>query len=770
MAGGRRSWSSTVLSVLAVPGRQDRRLPLTARTSRRRPRRRRGRHGRPIRSGPASPFRVQRRNSSATSRSTTFAHSSGAIPHRRAPCRSVRHMPGLSLNSDLMRVTSASVSMTAAALFGVRRSAGSSPDSARQVPAIRRPTGAPERAVVRSLALRLRSAMAHILVEPIVVIWTGMSACRRERRRREISARSAGTRGKMLRLARGADARARPRKARFLLRPHESLVRRPWRSQERDRNQEKGPDREPPRPATAVVDLLDARRHRPPRLGDRQRRRDAVQRRPAHSAPLRHRRLLRLPARPRPLEPDPRRHHRPEARQRRPDPHAARRRPGRPRRRGAAAADRGRRAVASALQVLQGRRRGSVSLVPRRPAHRPRPAAGRAGGADRHGAGVRSRRWSRRSARPGTSSRTSSAWPAPRGSSSRRRRSACAAWPATCGGAGTRTRPACSATSIPACGAVSGTTRSRCCSSCPVSTIDERASQLALHGRINYAYRRLEEYLGSRDTWGERHAGVLRTRPVAYFSAEFGLHESLPIYSGGLGILSGDHIKAASDLGIPLVGVGLYYDQGYFRQRLDDEMCQQEEYLDVDAATLPIRPATTKDGRTVTVSVETRTGTDLGARVDGAGRPQHAAAPRLGRRGQPARGSRADGAALRRRRAGPHPPGAAARRRRRAGAARARLHAGRRPPERRPQRVRGARVRAPADGARGPVGARGAARRRLAHRLHDPHAGAGRPRSLLAGSRRGAPRAAARGDGPRPRGAARLRPRRSAATRTRRSA
>jgi starch phosphorylase len=148
----------------------------------------------------------------------------------------------------------------------------------------------------------------------------------------------------------------------------------------------------------------------------------------------------------------------------------------------------------------------------------------------------------------------------------------------------------------------------------PVSTIDERASQLALHGRINYAYRRLEEYLASRDTWGERHAGVLRTRPVAYFSAEFGLHESLPIYSGGLGILSGDHIKAASDLGIPLVGVGLYYDQGYFRQRLDDQMCQQEEYLDVDAGTLPIRPATTKDGHTVTVTVETRTGS-ISARV-----------------------------------------------------------------------------------------------------------------------------------------------------------
>ena len=79
----------------------------------------------------------------------------------------------------------------------------------------------------------------------------------------------------------------------------------------------------------------------------------------------------------------------------------------------------------------------------------------------------------------------------------------------------------------------------------------------------------MQEYLKSEHTWGARHAGVLWARPVAYFSAEFGLHESLPIYSGGLGILAGDHIKSASDLGIPLVGVGLYYDQGYFKQRLD---------------------------------------------------------------------------------------------------------------------------------------------------------------------------------------------------------
>jgi starch phosphorylase len=140
-----------------------------------------------------------------------------------------------------------------------------------------------------------------------------------------------------------------------------------------------------------------------------------------------------------------------------------------------------------------------------------------------------------------------------------------------------------------------------------VEAIEERASELALHSRINYGYRRLQEYLQSRRTWGAKHAGVLWARPVAYFSAEFGLHESLPIYSGGLGILAGDHIKSASDLGIPLVGVGLYYDQGYFRQRLDGNGWQHEDYLDLDHRQLPIRPAMA-DGVPVVVSINTQTG------------------------------------------------------------------------------------------------------------------------------------------------------------------
>ena len=142
----------------------------------------------------------------------------------------------------------------------------------------------------------------------------------------------------------------------------------------------------------------------------------------------------------------------------------------------------------------------------------------------------------------------------------------------------------------------------------PISELDARVSQLALHSRINYAYRRLQEYLLANNTWGGENASVLGARPVAYFSAEFGLHESLPIYSGGLGILAGDHLKSASDLGIPLVGIGLYYDQGYFRQRLDADGWQHEDYLDVDSRVLPIRPATTRAGTPLTVEIETRTG------------------------------------------------------------------------------------------------------------------------------------------------------------------
>jgi len=142
----------------------------------------------------------------------------------------------------------------------------------------------------------------------------------------------------------------------------------------------------------------------------------------------------------------------------------------------------------------------------------------------------------------------------------------------------------------------------------PLDRLEKRAAEFVLHSRINYAYRRLREYLEATRTWGARHAGVLRARPVAYFSAEFGLHESIPIYSGGLGVLAGDHIKSASDLGIPLVGIGLFYDQGYFRQQLDQNGWQHEDYLQNDPSKLPMEPAIGTSGEPISIQIETRGG------------------------------------------------------------------------------------------------------------------------------------------------------------------
>ncbi|MGE0608483.1 MAG: alpha-glucan family phosphorylase [Pirellulales bacterium] len=139
--------------------------------------------------------------------------------------------------------------------------------------------------------------------------------------------------------------------------------------------------------------------------------------------------------------------------------------------------------------------------------------------------------------------------------------------------------------------------------------LETRATEMVLTSRINLAYRMLKDYMSpDRPTWGTTNAGVLGSKPVAYFSAEFGLHESVPIYSGGLGVLSGDHIKSASGLGVPLVAIGLFYDQGYFKQHLDKDGYQREEYLDTRVENLPMEPALAPDGTPITISIDTRSG------------------------------------------------------------------------------------------------------------------------------------------------------------------
>ncbi len=142
----------------------------------------------------------------------------------------------------------------------------------------------------------------------------------------------------------------------------------------------------------------------------------------------------------------------------------------------------------------------------------------------------------------------------------------------------------------------------------PSRGLESRASELALHSRINDTYSRFQEYLKETETWGTTHAGVLGRQPVAYFASEFGLHESIPIYSGGLGVLAGDHIKSASDLDVPLIGIGLFYSHGYFRQRLDTSGLQQEEYIRLEPSQLPLEPVLDRNLERLIVSIDTRTG------------------------------------------------------------------------------------------------------------------------------------------------------------------
>ncbi|NJL04889.1 MAG: glycosyltransferase family 1 protein [Chloroflexaceae bacterium] len=113
-----------------------------------------------------------------------------------------------------------------------------------------------------------------------------------------------------------------------------------------------------------------------------------------------------------------------------------------------------------------------------------------------------------------------------------------------------------------------------------------------------------DAYMSTEDTWFRRNHPEAEGHMIAYFSAEFGMHESLPIYSGGLGILSGDHVKEASDMALPFVAVGFIYPQGYFRQRLDPSGWQNAEYPKLVFAEAPATPARTADGDEVVVTVE----------------------------------------------------------------------------------------------------------------------------------------------------------------------
>jgi starch phosphorylase len=136
--------------------------------------------------------------------------------------------------------------------------------------------------------------------------------------------------------------------------------------------------------------------------------------------------------------------------------------------------------------------------------------------------------------------------------------------------------------------------------------LDRASRDDAFLAHLERVWQRMESYLKREGTWfgrlGDEHKGS--TLQIAYFSAEFGLTECLSIFAGGLGILAGDHLKSASDLGLALVGVGLLYQQGYFRQYLNQAGWQEESYEDNDFYNLPITLVYQTDGTPLTIRVQ----------------------------------------------------------------------------------------------------------------------------------------------------------------------
>lgn len=153
------------------------------------------------------------------------------------------------------------------------------------------------------------------------------------------------------------------------------------------------------------------------------------------------------------------------------------------------------------------------------------------------------------------------------------------------------------------------------CSHNPVRMLEEvsylRLAALATDvnylATVNKTAQRFRDYMAAQNTWAQEHlTHVNFEKPIAYFCAEYGLHESLHTYSGGLGMLAADHLKSASDLGIPMVAIGILYRQGYFQQRLDVSGWQGELYEDSDFAKLPISLVRDKENNPIKVEVKMR--------------------------------------------------------------------------------------------------------------------------------------------------------------------
>lgn len=134
--------------------------------------------------------------------------------------------------------------------------------------------------------------------------------------------------------------------------------------------------------------------------------------------------------------------------------------------------------------------------------------------------------------------------------------------------------------------------------------LEEAAEDDGFLAHLERIAQRFDRYVKSQNTWYEKHHGAPGEPCIAYFSAEFGLTECMPIYAGGMAVLAGDHLKSASDLGLPLMGVGLLYQEGYFRQYLNSDGWQRELYPKNDFYNMPIQLEQREDGTPVTVQVD----------------------------------------------------------------------------------------------------------------------------------------------------------------------
>ena len=133
--------------------------------------------------------------------------------------------------------------------------------------------------------------------------------------------------------------------------------------------------------------------------------------------------------------------------------------------------------------------------------------------------------------------------------------------------------------------------------------LEEIAENAEFIKEYNKNVENYEGYINSKNTWFNKNYPNNKNDVIAYFSAEYGLDEILPIYSGGLGMLSGDHLKSSSDLGIPLVAVGLLYKNGYFHQKINRVGGQESEYHNIELQNLPILPVKRETGENLIISV-----------------------------------------------------------------------------------------------------------------------------------------------------------------------